>query len=293
MKRLIGLGTVLTLVTLSSIFWACTSIKTIQICKQTSPPGGTGFPFSWTTPAGGQPPFTLNDGQCSVKLIGNQVVNSFTESVPSGWALTNISCNYTTSGVKIVGANPNPAFQPGDNTVTIDLNEPKVRCTFVDSQLPVCCAYSVDLSTGQGNAATDPSWTVNNGSAYITPPVAPWTVSMPPARWIQPVAAPTPASNIPASPPIYKYTISFNVPPCAMGHVELNGTFGADDYATALLDGSAIAGATCTNCFNSAPALLNVPSVTPAGTHVLEIDVGNLGAYSGLIVNAQVRRICP
>src|SRR5437764_1373715 len=68
--------------------------------------------------------------------------NKFTENVPSGWTLTNISCASTTSPVKIIGADANPAFQPGDNTVTIDLNEANVACTFVNQAVRVvdpCC----------------------------------------------------------------------------------------------------------------------------------------------------------
>lgn len=107
--------------------------QTIKICKQTIPPGGTGFAFNWANGFGPLPPFTLNDTQCSIKNVTTQDhFNKFTENVPTGWTLTNISCTYTTSVVQIIGANPNPAFQPGDNTVTIDLNEPDVTCTFIN-----------------------------------------------------------------------------------------------------------------------------------------------------------------
>jgi len=33
-----------------------------------------------------------------------------------------------------------PAFQSGDNTVTMDLNEQNVTCTFVNEQQPPCWA---------------------------------------------------------------------------------------------------------------------------------------------------------
>jgi hypothetical protein len=229
------------------------------------------------------PPFTLNDTQCRTTTLtaGQDRYNTFTENVPVGWILTNISCNATTSAVKFIGANANPAFQLGDNTVTIDLNEPNVTCTFLNRQAPSCCAFNVDLSTGQGN------WTVNGGSAYVTPPVSAWTVSMPPAQWIQPVAFPTPAPNVPAG--LYRYTISFNVPSCVMGHVELNGALAADNDATAFLDTTPLTA--CSNCFGS-PVPFNVTTVLP-GPHVLEVDVSNTSGYSGLIANAQVRRICP
>ena len=109
--------------------------QTITICKSTIPAGGTGFPFSWANGFGPLAPFTLNDGQCETKNVTNQDhFNKFTENVPPGWTLTNISCTYTTSVVKIIGANANPAFQSGDNTVTIDLNEANVKCTFTNRQ---------------------------------------------------------------------------------------------------------------------------------------------------------------
>jgi hypothetical protein len=114
--------------------------QTITICKATAPAGGTGFPFTWANGAGALPSFTLNDGQCKVLDVTNQDhFNKFSETVPTGWTLSNIVCAYTTSAVSIVGANPNPAFQPGDNTVKIDLNESNVTCTFVN-QVPRCKA---------------------------------------------------------------------------------------------------------------------------------------------------------
>ena len=274
--------------------------QTIKICKQTIPPGGTGFPFAWANGFGALPPFSLNHNQCNTKNVTNQDhFNKFTENVPSGWMLTNISCTYTTSVVNIIGANPNPAFQPGDNTVTIDLNEANVTCTFVNRQAPACCAYNLDLTTGQGSPI-DPLWKVNGTSAYTTPPVVGWlTVPFAPARWIQPVPSPTPAPNVPAPLPIYKYTIQFNVPPCPVGHAQLNGTFAADNSAKVFLQpgNHPITITACLhNCFKApqAPVALSVPSalLTP-GPHTLEIDVTNDGGYSGLIVKAQVMRICP
>lgn len=263
--------------TLVILLGAC---GTITICKQTQPPGGAGFPFTATNgnaPAPVPlPPFTLNDAQCKTMKL---TLATFTENVPAGWLLTNISCGATTTSSVKFGVNANPAFQLGDNTVTIDRSEPNVICAFVNRQAPPCCAFSLDLSTGQG------PWSVNGGNAYVTPPVSSWTV-MPPAQWIQPVASPTPA-NVP--PGVYKYTIAFNVPTCGLGHVQLTGALAADNDATAILDSSPIA--SCSNCFG-APVPFNVP-VTTAAAHLLEIDVTNHNGYSGLIVNAQVRQICP
>lgn len=271
--------------------------QTITICKQTIPAGGTGFQFSWANGFGALPSFTLDDTQCETKdVTHSDHFNKFTENVPLGWALTNITCIHTTSPVNIIGANSNPAFQPGDNTVTIDLNEANVTCTFVNQQ-PPCCCYNFDLSTGQGSPI-DPLWKVNTNSAYTTPKVSSW-MALPPAKWIQPVASPTPALNVPASPPIYKYTVTFNIPPCPTGHVQLSGSFAADNSAKAFLDGNPIPGASCPGpvCFNTpqAPVPLNVASILP-GPHTLEIDVTNKPpgpSPSGLIVNARLTRKCP
>lgn len=168
MKKSLTVFAVLALVAVASVSWASTSLnslkgdvyrlalknnlgtavqpmaaQTITICKKTIPSGGTGFPFTWANGSGPLAPFTLNDGGCTTKnMTGQDHYNKFTENVPSGWTLTNISCAARTSPVKIIGADPNPAFQPGDNTVTIDLNEPNVTCTFVNQrQTPVdpCC----------------------------------------------------------------------------------------------------------------------------------------------------------
>jgi hypothetical protein len=75
--------------------------------------------------------------------------NKYTETVPAGWALTNIACAYTTSVVNIIGANSNPAFQPGDNAVTIDLNEANVTCRFTNQKtLPPMDVYAVKFLCG-------------------------------------------------------------------------------------------------------------------------------------------------
>src|ERR1700687_4386164 len=122
---------------------------TTTICKQTIPspdPWGTSFNFtganSWTTPLNKTftflyppNPFQLKDMQCRTFIItANDKYNTFTENpVPPGWALTNIHCSYIKSAVHIIGGNPNPAFQPGDNKVTIDQTDPNVTCTFVNT----------------------------------------------------------------------------------------------------------------------------------------------------------------
>jgi len=320
MKKLLTLAVAVTLVALGSVSLASTSLnsfnsgshkpalenntagstqptvmppQTITICKKTIPAGGTGFPFAWANGFGSLPSFSLDDNQCVTKnMTGQDHYNKFTENVPSGWTLTNISCAYTTSAVSIIGANSNSAFQPGDNTVTVDLNETNVTCTFVNQQSPSCCCYFQNLSTGQGSPV-DPLWQVNNHSAYSTPKVSSW-MNLPMAKWIQPVASPTPGSVAGGT---YKYTLSFIAPPlCATGPVQLSGSFAADNSAIAKLDGIAIPGASCPGpvCFNTpqAPVPLSVGAIAP-GSHVLEIDVNNQGSgYSGLIVNAQLTRLC-
>ena len=284
----------------------------IEICKKTIPAGGTGFQFSWANGAGALPSFSLNDGQCTtMNMTGQDHYNTFTENVPAGWTLTNITCNATTTPVKIIGANPHPAFQSGDNTVTMDLNEQKVTCTFLNRRLPPCCTWSLDLSTGQGTGSIDPLWKLNNGNAYTVSNLGvlsgTW-LSLTPARWVQPVNSSTPQY---VSGGTYKYAVRFKVPACKTTRVQLTGSFAADNSATAYLDGVAIPGASCSGptCFQPAqgPVSLNGAPLLAAGTHVLEIHVQNesgggvsfpgselrgAATYSGLVVNARLTRVC-
>ena len=98
----------------------------------------------------------------------------------------------------------------------------------------------------------------------------------------------------------YKYTLEFAIPSCGCSHVQLTGSFAADNSAQAYLDGVAIPGASCAGpaCFKSpqAPVSLNGAPSLSAGMHTLEIDVTNnppYASYSGLIVNARLTRTCP
>src|SRR6185503_2106257 len=127
---------------------------------------------------------------------------------------------------------PNPGFQPGDNTVTMDVNETNVTCTFVNQVQKKCCFYQADLSTGQ-SGPVDPQWKVNGNSAYTTPSVGSW-MSLAPAQWIQPTSSPTPDPSV--SKNTFKYTIRFKVPECPAGPVLLTGSFAADNSAIAYLD---------------------------------------------------------
>jgi hypothetical protein len=158
---------------------------------------------------------------------------------------------------------------------------------------PPCCNYSFNLSTGQGNGPQDPLWKVNGNPAYITPSFAAWISTLTPAKWIQPVASPTPSPNVPAG--IYRYIVKFNISPCPAGKVQLDVKFAADNSAKVLLDGAQITTTPCLNtCFKApqAPVSLSVPSLSP-GAHTLEIDVTNNGGPSALIVNAKLKRSCP
>lgn len=154
--------------------------QTITICKSTKPSGGANFPFTWSNGFGPLPSFSLNDGQCVTKDVTHQDhFNKFTENVPAGWTLANITCTYTTSVVKIIGANNNPGFEPGDNTVSIDLNEANVTCTFGNIQpQPPCTprpAGMVSWWTGDGNA-NDLAGGFN-GTLYGTATYAPGKVA--------------------------------------------------------------------------------------------------------------------
>lgn len=124
--------------------------KTITICKRTIPSGATGFPFSWANGSGSLPAFSLNDGQCVTKDVTNQdKFNKFTENVPVGWVLTNIACKSVSTKINIIGGNSNPAFQPGDNAVTMDLVDPNVTCIFVNQRQssgdPCCPPWNKDM----------------------------------------------------------------------------------------------------------------------------------------------------
>jgi len=164
-------------------------------------------------------------------------------------------------------------------------------------RLPCCKCLgentTLNLNTGQ-NSNIDPFWRVNNGPAYTTPAYAGWLTALSPARWIQPVANPRPASNVP--PGLYKYTLKFEVPKCTIpGTARLTGKFAADNTVRALLDGVPIPGANCGTiyCFKSpdAPVPLMVANVLPGG-HVLTFEVKNQGGPSGLVANVQLSRQC-
>jgi len=128
--------------------------------------------------------------------------------------------------VKIV---PNLQVQP---------QTPSLRCCECLGQVT-----TVDLNTGQ-SSPIDPIWSVNGNAAYTTPPYPGWILPsnplLTPAKWIQPVASPTPSNNVPVGD--YKYAVKFDIPKCTIpGDVKLDVHFAADNSAKVILDGSPIA----------------------------------------------------
>ena len=166
-----------------------------------------------------------------------------------------------------------------------------------------CCeclgkVTTLDLLTGQGSPV-DPLWQMNGGAAYTTPPYPGWinpaNPKLTPAKWIQPVASPTPSGNV--TGPSYTYTVKFNTPRCTIpSSVTLDVYFAADNGAKVRLDGTWITTTQCAgNCFNTpqAPAHFSINvSPTPL-VHQLDFVVSNDSPpASGLIVNAKLTRTC-
>jgi hypothetical protein len=159
-----------------------------------------------------------------------------------------------------------------------------------------CCeclgrVVQLNISTGQGNGSIDPLWKVNGGSAYITPPFPGWG-TLPPAKWIQPVASPTPSPNVPVGN--YKYTLTFGIPKCTipMSGYQLDGKFAADNSVKVSLDNTAIVTCPGPKCFINPGQTLNFNVAIGPGTHTLVFDVKNDGGPSGLLVNALLKGQC-
>ena len=97
----------------------------ITICKQTNPPGGTGFNFSSGFP--GLQGITLDDGVCTQKPVSCGPIYNVLEIPQASSILTNIACAPTgggTASVNILGATVNATngFEPGDNEVLFYLD---------------------------------------------------------------------------------------------------------------------------------------------------------------------------
>jgi hypothetical protein len=164
--------------------------------------------------------------------------------------------------------------------------------------LPCCdCLGKVttlNLNTGQGSPI-DPIWKVNGNVAYTSAPYPGWliptTAPLFPAKWIKPV--PNPNFNVPAVD--YKYTVKFSTPKCTIpADIQLEVYFAADNSAKVLLDNNPIGTTLCQgNCFRAPQAPVHFTSAVSTNTsHTLDFVVHNDGGPSGLIVNAQLRRIC-
>lgn len=157
-----------------------------------------------------------------------------------------------------------------------------------------CCeclggVTTLDLSTGQASPI-DPFWQVNGGPAYTTPPYPGWATNLGPAKWIQPVAAPTPAPNVAVG--VFRYTLRFDIPKCTIpSEVRIDGKFAADNGANVSLDGKAVTSCPTPNCFKTPGQALSIAGIGP-GAHTLIFDVRNEGGPSGLIVNAKLTRQC-
>ncbi|MDO8615775.1 MAG: hypothetical protein Q7T33_08585 [Dehalococcoidia bacterium] len=107
----------------------------ITICKETIPPGGTGFNFGWSSPFIGTAPFTLDDGDCFPISDLSPSLGPFTftelQPLPAGWTLVNIVC----SGGANVLIGSNSIFDPGDTGVVINLGPGEnVTCTFTNAR---------------------------------------------------------------------------------------------------------------------------------------------------------------
>jgi hypothetical protein len=312
------LGCALTIATVAPSHEALAQQVTTTICKQTIPspdPSGTSFNFtganSWTTPPNAFPypnPFQLKDGPpCyTINITAHDKFNKFTESpIPPGWALTNISCVHQKSAVSIVGANPNPAFQFGDDTVTIDQNEPNVTCTFVntacfpptDLSLPPCTrpGETVTLNLSTATAGIDPYWTVSPGGPNPTHiSFNPWTAL--PNNWVHPTTLnPTQFGII-----TYTYTRKFNLPcpPKSYQSLQISGRFAADNNGTVTLNNNVIGSCLGNYCFNN-PPVVGTPFGTTnksffnQGANSLTVTVGNQPySDSGLSVVARVAASC-
>jgi hypothetical protein len=310
-SRVCLFGCVVTLATI--VFPHHVSANNLTICKKTVPPTGpTGPSFtftganSWPTSSGKDfttayvtsqlpsNPFQMQDTVCkTLDLTGHDQFNKITESVPPPpWRLTNISCTFSKSAVKIFGANPNPGFQPGDNAVSIDQADPNVTCTFVNT----CAMRGQNLSTGVG------SWIVTwpNGQTTTPHKVAPnsnWASHSPPASggppfptgtsWVQPANSST---LTPEPPGDYVYLIRFVIP--CPGTV--TGWFAADNAATLVLDSDP--GIPClgnpTLCFLQANVTSFGPLAVMPGTHVIRITVTNQAGsntLTGLLAHITVQ----
>jgi hypothetical protein len=226
--------------------------------------GANSWPFGPNSFNGYPPnlpnPFPLKDTGCRAFNLPNippqrDLFNRFTEATPpAGWALTNISCNYSKSVVHSFG-----------NTVTVDQADPNVKCTFTNT----CASSPQDLSTGAVPwLVTRPSSTT--AMAFPTAPFGSWVVPPVGTSWIQP--SPVFGNNEPSG--VYTYRVRFQMP-CPG---KLWGWFAADNQASFQLDSNPPSpiclGTPLYYCFTAAN-VTNFSKPVSAGVHVITIRVNN------------------
>jgi hypothetical protein len=308
-------GCLLTLATI--VFPHHASAATLTICKKTVPPtatlpgpsftftgantwpasSGKDFTTAYTTglsPPLATNPFPMRDGDCkTLTVTGHDSFNKITETVPPPpWKLTNISCSPGTSVIKIFGSNPNPAFQPGDNIVSIDQTDLIVNCTFINT----CAMSGQDVSTGVG------SWFVTrpNGQSvtpHKVPPNSNWASHSPPGppfpagtSWVQPANS----STLTAEPPgTYVYQVRFTIPCPGL----VKGWFAADNAATLVMDNNPAYTVPCMgnasqDCFKQANVTSFGGWFVAAGTHVIKVTVINQAGsntLTGLLAHITVQ----
>jgi hypothetical protein len=279
-----------------------TESGTITICKNTDPPGGTGFSFGWSAPLIRTRPFPLGGGHCVTfpGLLPGDGPYSFWElsPLPSGWMLTNIVC---TGGANVL-IGSNNVFDPGDAGVTIDLGPGEnVTCTFTNTQReqPAPCTkdtpgYTVikDISTGQGGApaAADPNWAriAPAGAVYSTAPATPfWSPAPAGTNWINHVPA---ISVVYVPNGTYVYDTSFYVDTNNYYGFELNFKWAADDNVNIVLNASTVASGGSWSLIG--PAIVNTfaPLIANA-TNYLKATLDNIPigrSPTGLLVVGQL-----
>ncbi len=121
------------------------ALGSLKIIKDADPATGVDFDFDGTG-TGIDADFDLDDSATSdtgAVLPDNIVFSDITaglktakENVTSGWQLVNIACTgQVSSTIAFVGANADPAFQPGDNQVNVTLAAGEdVVCTFTNKK---------------------------------------------------------------------------------------------------------------------------------------------------------------
>ena len=137
----------------------------ITVVKQATPNDGTSFDFNF---GNGQSstPFSLASGasqQFSQLLAGAYAI---TESIPSDWVLTNVTCDGDASTIAIA------------NGISVNLDGQDITCTFANAQRPTLTVTKVVVNDNGGAsvagdftlnvAATNPSQSSFAGSASGT-----------------------------------------------------------------------------------------------------------------------------